>query len=101
MSGFGFHCGMVPYTPPPPVCRENVVFITKAWSSGIGRARRSGHTKMSGRFRRRPSSLLGQGKSSKVILTPFFSSPFSCLKRPILADFLFVVRVALIHGLSK
>jgi hypothetical protein len=26
---------MVPYTPPPPVCRENVVFITKAWSSGI------------------------------------------------------------------
>ena len=35
MSGFGFHCGMVPYTPPPPVCRENVVFITKAWSSGI------------------------------------------------------------------
>ena len=39
MSGFGFHCGMVPYTPPPPVCRENVVFITKAWSRGIGRAR--------------------------------------------------------------
>ena len=43
MSGFGFHCGMVPYTPPPPVCRENVVFITKAWSSGIGRARRCVH----------------------------------------------------------
>ena len=101
MSGFGFHCGMVPYTPPPPVCRENVVFITKAWSSGIRTsAERSGYTKLSGRFRRRPSSLRGQGKSSQVILTPFFSSPFSCLTRPILSR-LPLRRKSGAHGLSK
>ena len=72
MSGFGFHCGMVPYTPPPPVCRENVVFITKAWSSGIGRARRCVHLDALHRvgFPGRPTlRRLGQGKSTQVAQT--------------------------------
>ena len=92
MSGFGFHCGMVPYTPPPPVCRENVVFITKAWSSGI---RTSAEERPHKVERTVSSTALFSAWSRQVKSShpePLFLFPLLLLD----ASFLFVVRVALI-----